>query len=54
MGGPLAADLEEGRGVAADEAGEQGLAEGVEFGLSGAEETLEERLRWKICYWGCS
>ena len=45
MGGALAADLEEGRGVTSDEPGEQGLAEVVELGLGGAEEALEKEKR---------
>ena len=41
--GPLPADLEERRGVTADESEEQRFAEGVKLGLRRAEEALQPR-----------
>ena len=41
VGRPLPTNLEDGIRVAADEPEEEGLAEGVELGLGGAEEALE-------------
>ena len=40
---PFPADFEQWRRVAAHEAEQERLAQGVELGLGGAEETLEKR-----------